>query len=101
MSFNPFNNLRSVTLQYLPSFGGFPNVVQFDFDCDNVIMSESSVVVGCSSPISVIGAHIDGYNIDSPYDINDDSEFVVNFIDNFSGGCFLPTVKTMKFTKVD
>ena len=101
LSFNPFNNLRSVTLQYLPSFGGFPNVVQFDFDCDNVIMSESSVVVGCSSPISVIGAHIDGYNIDSPYDINDDSEFVVNFIDNFSGGCFLPTVKTMKFTKVD
>ena len=104
LSFNPFNNLRSVGLQQLPQFGGFLNVVQFDFDCDNVIMFESGPGVGCSggTPISVIGAHIDGFNIDSPYDINDDSEFIVNFIDYFDdGGCGVsPTVKTMKFTKV-
>ncbi len=104
ISFNPFNHLRSVELMQFPDFGGFLNVVQFDFDCENVVMFKSFAMAGCGQgAVSVVGAHIDGYNIDSPYDIDDDSEFIVNFIEFFDdGGCgFDPIVKTMKLTKVE
>ena len=69
-------------------------------------MFESSIGAACGGgnfKISVIGAHIDGFNIDSPVNRNDDSELIVNFIDYYDdGGCgFDPVLKTMKFTKVD
>ena len=100
----PFDNTRSVLLTHLPRFGGFARLAQFDFGCDNILMFESDSRVGCGgSTVSVIGAHIEGFNIDSPYDREDDSEFIINIIDYFDdGGCgFEPIVKTMKFTKVE
>jgi len=99
----PFDNTRTIQLRHLPRFGGSNIIVEFDFTCDNIVMEESVSPLSCGGPISVVGAHIDGFNIDSPFDSNDDSEFVVHFIDIFNeGNCSRgPFLKTMKFTKVE
>ena len=98
------STLRQMTLNYLPAFGPFAvEGVRIDFICDVVEFQGMDSGVGCGGgSITVVGAHLPGYDTPSPQDITDDSSITLNLIEyDADGGCGVPAAaKTILLTKL-
>lgn len=83
---------------YLPQFGGFQMAgATFDFACDQIfVVSNFSGGAGCGD-----GSITFGQGDDSPFNLDSDSEFVINLTEFAAdGGCGVdPKPVTVKFTK--
>ena len=87
--------LRKFDIDYLPGIGPFGITVTIDFVCDQVVMPTVDTGVGCGGSITISQGDV------TPFDLEDDSEFVLNMIEfTNDGGCGVDEAPvTITFTK--
>lgn len=66
--------------------------------CGGFVIADQSAGLGCGGPGLIWGSAADP----GTYDVNDDSEFIINILENIAGDCGLPVGEplTLRLTKI-
>lgn len=89
---------RQFSVAAYPAFGAFtPFVFRFSLICDEIVVAPvGSINVGCGGANAIGPSSVNP----SSYSASDDSELVINFVDDTRGQCQAPVEVQIKLTKL-
>jgi surface protein len=91
-------NTRTFQNQLLPQVAGAQVNIDLLLNCGTILFNEVSTGLTCSGP-SILYSPQDDAN-STPYDLNDDSSFVINYIEDPLNSCGGPYNSSFSMTKV-